>query len=402
MKINIFGITISIKRKTSKPEFISKKEIDATVYPRKAMLPATSLQQRILDKFRLTDTFRRSYGEYLFSENPKRASILSAVEAIKKYKHIDSVDMEAHRDLIIDMLYSKNVLGFTYLEYFLFNFENTPIPERTEFLSETLRDRYYSKLNNSKEDNQVLDDKFRTYELLRPYYGRDVISISGDDFNVFEAFVKAHPHFVMKPAYNYGGHGVDWINCSGTANLKELYDSLITKHKRIICEEPVIAPEYMKKIYPHAINTVRVVTYFDAPGEPVIITALLRTGRDNMHVDNFSSGGIISLIDLDSGVIISDGVDRVNNRFDAHPDTGTVFKGFQIQDWNNLLEKIRLLAKRVPNVRLIGWDMAASADKGWQVIEANAHPWIEIHQFCNYTGMRRLIEKTTEWKKHGI
>ena len=61
-----------------------------------------------------------------FNHRPKEEDLKNAVEAIKKYKHIDSVDMEAHRDLIIDMLYSKNVLGFTYLEYFLFNFEKVP------------------------------------------------------------------------------------------------------------------------------------------------------------------------------------------------------------------------------------------------------------------------------------
>lgn len=383
-------------------EYITKSEIDACIYQRKALQPITTLQQNILNCYRLTDSYRRSYGEYLFEQNPNRESIQSAIDSIKRYKHIDNVDVNEYRDLIIDLLYSKYVLGFKFIEYFLFGFENTPIFDRMNYLSENMRDHYYSKLNDSKKDNHVLDDKYLAFQLLESYYNRDVISVSENDFDVFSEFVKKHPRFIMKPMGNYGGHGVSWVECTKHGKIKKTYKSLVSENKHFVCEEPIIAPDYMKKMYPNAINTVRVLTYYDAPNDPVVIAALLRVGQNGSVVDNFSSGGIIASIDKDTGIINSNGVDKLNHRYKVHPDTGVPFAGFQIENWNELISTVKKLPLLLPKVRLIGWDMAASDTKGWQVIEGNAHPWIEIHQFCEPKPLKPTFEKEMEWEKHGI
>lgn len=390
-----------MNKRTNSPH-ISKTEVDAVLYQRKAMLPATELQQRILNTYRLTDEYRRSYGEYLFTQNADRESIKNAIKSIKHHKHISSVDVAEFRDMIIDMLYSKYVLGFKFYEYFLYDFEHTPIHDRFCFLSSNLQKRYYSKLNNSKEHNAILDNKFLAYELLRPWYGRDVVSIDKSNFDVFAGFVKVHPKFIMKPSGNYGGHGVSLIEYDGSTDLRHLYDLLIEKSDKFICEELVIAPEYMKRLYPHSINTVRMLTYYNGTDAPIVLAALLRVGQNGSVVDNFSSGGIIAAIDINTGVINSGGVDLSNRRYTVHPDSGVPFEGFQIEKWDELMSLVKQTPRLLPQVRLIGWDLAASADKGWQIIEANAHPWIEIHQFCHPKGFRQMIEEATEWKKHGI
>lgn len=385
-------------------EYISKREIDAVLYQRKALLPSTDLQRRIINTFRLSETFRRSYGEYLFEQDADRKSIQTAINAIKKYKHMTEVNVEEYRDLIIDLIYSKYILGFKHLEYFLFDFEHTPILDRMNFLSENKRDYYYSKLNDCKEENRILDNKYSAFQLLKPYYNRDVINVSGGDgdLEAFTSFAKAHPRFIMKPAGNYGGKGVSWVECGEQTDINELYNSLVSENKRFVCEEPVIAPDYMKKMYPNSINTVRVLTYYNAPDEPVIVAALLRVGQKGAVVDNFSSGGIIAAIDINTGVVNTGGVDKINNRYATHPDTGTAFEGFKIENWEELIPIMKKLPLLLPKVRLIGWDMAASVNNGWQVIEGNVHPWIEMHQFCGPKGLKPMLEKVTEWEKHGI
>ena len=214
--------------------------------------------------------------------------------------------------------------------------------------------------------------------------------------------MKKHPQFILKPSGNYGGHGVSWVEYRKGSNAKKLYDALVEKNKRFICEEPVIAPEYMKKMYPNSINTVRVLTYYNGTDEPVVVAALLCVGKGGAVVDNFSSGGIIAELDIDTGIITSNGVDKLNNRYVTHPDTGTQFRGFRIEQWNELLTLVKRLPPMLPQVRLIGWDIAASANNGWQIIEGNAHPWIEIHQFCRPQGFKRRLAEVTEWKKYGI
>ncbi len=338
----------------------------------------------------------------MFANNPDSKQICTAFDVLKRCKHIDSADISEYRDIIIDMLYSKLVLGFKYYEYFHYNFENTPICDRFEFLSNNIRNSYYSKLNNSRKHNNILNDKFLAYKLFKPYYGRDMISVTEKDFDAFSSFVQAHCRFLLKPSGNYGGNGISWIECDHNTDIRALFDKLVYEHKKFICEEAVIAADYMKKLYPNSINTVRVLTYYNEPDEPVVLCALQRVGQNRSVVDNYSSGGIIASIDLDSGIINSGGVDKNHYHYTSHPDTGVKFEGFKIENWNELLSLVKQTAKLLPQVRLIGWDMAASANKGWQIIEANAHPWVEMHQFCRSEGLRRFFEEKTEWKKHGI
>jgi hypothetical protein len=99
------------------------------------MRPASGVQNRILDAFRLTEEFRKSYGEYLYELDDNRESIQTAIKYIKRCKHVEDVDKYEYKELIIDLLYTKYVLGLNYYEYFLFDFENVPINERLDYLS---------------------------------------------------------------------------------------------------------------------------------------------------------------------------------------------------------------------------------------------------------------------------
>ena len=59
--------------------------------------------------------------------------------------------------------------------------------------------------------------------------------------------------------------------------------------------------EAVSAIYPHSVNTVRVLTCVDADRRPVVLAALLRLGTGRRHVDNASAGGIFVGIDLATG-----------------------------------------------------------------------------------------------------
>lgn len=60
----------------------------------------------------------------------------------------------------------------------------------------------------------------------------------------------------------------------------------------------------------------------------------------------------------------------MGNNYTYHPDTNIKLVGFQIPKWNEAVETAINLAKQVPDVRYVGWDLALTAD-GWVMIEGN-------------------------------
>jgi len=62
--------------------------------------------------------------------------------------------------------------------------------------------------------------------------------------------------------------------------------------------------------------------------------------------------------------------------FDRHPVTNIVFDGYQLPNWDILIEAVKNAALVIPEARTIGWDVAI-IDSGVSLIEGN-HDWDKI------------------------
>ena len=122
-----------------------------------------------------------------------------------------------------------------------------------------------------------------------------------------------------------------------------------------------------------------------------------RTGRGLSIVDNAGAGGIMAGVNPISGIVITDAADEAGNMYSSHPDTGFEFKGFQIPRWDELCHVMSECAKMFPNIRMIGWDMALSDSRGWQVIEGNCQSQLNVFQMTTREGMRSQLERDIEW-----
>jgi hypothetical protein len=99
---------------------------------------------------------------------------------------------------------------------------------------------------------------------------------------------------------------------------------------------------------------------------------MLKTNSTNEPMDNFSQGGIVIGIDLDTGKLKKNGIMQYpqNQMFTHHPLTGTEFLGFQIPFWQEL-KKLAEKAQRVfDQIKSVGWDIAVTPN-GPVIIEGN-------------------------------
>jgi len=138
-----------------------------------------------------------------------------------------------------------------------------------------------------------------------------------------------------------------------------------------LLQQRVEQHDALKRLYPHALNTMRIVT-FNNHGSVEVFNAAMRIGTGNKHVDNWGAGGIAVGIDLDAGMLRQKGFYKpVYGRLvEVHPDTGVCLHGFAIPFFNESIELVKNVHRYLYGIHSIGWDVAVTPD-GPIIIEAN-------------------------------
>ena len=180
----------------------------------------------------------------------------------------------------------------------------------------------------------------------------------------------------IKPIKGRGGKGI----IIGTKSEKKYYDSegtaidfdyLNSLPDDYIIESGLNQNEYLNKVYPHSINTLRVVTKRNNNGSTEIVGIALRMGIKGMQIDNGCSGGIAIGIDKDSGKAVTEYARYTcGNKLYHHPDSGFNFADLHINNWDEIRENILMFSRKLVLINLVGWDIALT-DNGPVVIEIN-------------------------------
>ena len=171
-----------------------------------------------------------------------------------------------------------------------------------------------------------------------------------------------------------GEDGGVWLNGEDASHS---WIDFVAGLEDYVVTEVVDNDERTKSIFPHCLNTIRLVTMTETKtAEPFIGAAVHRFGvRETIPTDNWSGGGICCRIDLDTGVMgpgvrhprNTDGVLEWHSR---HPDTGEGLEGVQVPRWDEVKATLLGLCKKVPFIKYAGWDLAVTTT-GIQVVECN-------------------------------
>ena len=95
------------------------------------------------------------------------------------------------------------------------------------------------------------------------------------------------------------------------------------------------------------------------------------------------------LLDVDTGIVTTQGADLMEHRFLLHPTTGLTIPGFQVPQWEQVRRTVEEAVTLVPNAIIVGWDVAVTA-QGPVLIEGNAYPSVQIMQTAGMQGLKRL------------
>ena len=150
------------------------------------------------------------------------------------------------------------------------------------------------------------------------------------------------------------------------------------------------------------LTTVRVLTLLRR-GQPTMLRACWKIPCGFNSADNFwRDGNLLAQLDLDSGRVLRV-VQRVDRDFDEishHPETGESFADLAVPNWSDVVGVALEAAKVIPELPLVGWDVAP-VDDGAVLVEFNETPDLRLHQIADRRGIldSTLTEVLAERKR---
>lgn len=226
-------------------------------------------------------------------------------------------------------------------------------------------------------------------------YTPDMLSCSYDDIRK-QLFENNFEKIFMKPAKGYGGKDINIFHKTKHGHYETRKNSIFNDQflgrmggkNDYIIQSGVIQDPEISKIYPHSVNTCRIITE-NKNGTVRLVCALLRMGRGQSEVDNASSGGICTHININNGKFGDFAISYDGEKFAKHPDTQFTFSNQGISRWNDIKTYTAESAGKLPFFTYIGWDIALTPD-GPVAIEINRSPAADIMEKTAY-GLREAF-----------
>lgn len=278
--------------------------------------------------------------------------------------------------------------------YFMYGFDRKDCHDQKNFIN-------YRKFASSRDKHNlsffpnyacVLRDKVLFSAFLRMFgiMGPESVALIRNDkvflFQTHEtvsvdAFLDMNQDVFVKLLTGECGKGVFPLRDSGFSReeLRRMFASSV-----FLVEKRVEQHHVISEMYPHAVNTIRLVTYKDpSTGKIDVLPSVMRIGVNGAKVDNWSQGGIAVGINMKDGTLKKEGLYRpeIAKVAYCHPNSGVVFDGFKIPFFNKAVSDAIFLHSNL-NIQSIGWDIAIS-ENGPVFIEGNDNWEVSLNQACN-------------------
>lgn len=265
-------------------------------------------------------------------------------------------------------------------DYFRYEFYKKSDYERSRFITYRRSQRLIKQYNNPEftkffQEKQLFNTKFNEF-LGREWI--DCSKASGDDF---ASFVHRHGCILMKPLR--GGQGKGIFKLSD----KDIRTFELERHKDFLAEQIIVQHPKMALLNSSSVNTIRVLTF-----KGKVIACALRIGGEGAIVDNLHSNGVCAHLDVKKGIIDNLCINNKLEKFLYHPGSHIQLVGFQVPNWDKVIQTAKAAARVVPEVQYIGWDIAVT-ENGTALIEGNHDPGHDVVQMIAQTGLYRDIQK---------
>lgn len=320
-----------------------------------------------------------SFYKYLFSAHYK--------EFFASLKLVAKKEKRCFLVLLIDSIILMLRFGFGMADYLNYELYKKGKKERREYISTKEEGLFYAKVSPA-EYKKRFTVKPRFLKEFSDYTKREFLVPAEAKFEDFLAFLERNPVFMSKPYDGLAGQEVKKEYAKDIEDKRAYFENAV--EKRYFFEELVRQHEGMNRLCPTSVNTLRIMTFNDH-GKSRIFWMGLRVGNGINPVDNFHAKGMGAVIDMETGRLCGEAVDKSLNRFSEHPTTKVRFDGFEIPCFKEAKELVLKASLEDEHILVVGWDVAIS-EKGPLLIEGNRRPGFDLVQVVSRRGRRDVVE----------
>ena len=268
--------------------------------------------------------------------------------------------------ITLDMLWAAVRHETAFQDYFDWDFHTLDRRERRTFMTHPKSNHLALRLN-APEERATFADKSQFNVRFAAYLGREWIDLRSCTDDELRSFLNRHPRVIAKIADSLGGDGIVAYSSAQVTDLTRFrFDRLA--HRQVLLEQFLTQHPEMARLNTSSVNTLRIVTYLDGSGVVHTLARVLKMGNGG-DVDNFSDGGMYTMLD-EHGVALHPAFDGAGRVFRVHPLSATSIVGFTVPHWAAVESLVNDLAREVPAIPYVGWDIAITRE-GAVVIEGN-------------------------------
>lgn len=315
---------------------------------------------------------KRADGTYSKKGFIARAFQLWSIQSFKRFKHkyFPNCNFLWSIRLFFDAVWCSIRYGAIYDDYFEYRLWEKSHYARNLYVTKGRSRKIQGIFNSSGNaeftyNKQLFNKEYARFRTVKDY------TFPGD-IESFKKFVQdSNYKIIAKPKFGSSGQGIFVPDVTTDAQIADVYAKL-SNDNAYFCEEFFRQTGPLGEVNPTSVNTLRLVTLNDSK-DIHIMAAFVRFGGKGAVVDNFHSSGFGCEVDINSGIIVSGGIDIDGNKIYFHPASNKLVLGIQIPQWDKVLNLVKEAAMVHPEIGFTGWDFAISENQIC-IIEANEQP----------------------------
>lgn len=319
-----------------------------------------------------------AFYSYIFSANYKKF--------FNTLKEISKKENKSYIGMTLDTGYCVFRYGLGLSDYTNFKIYNKTRKERKEYVGTRLENKFYEIVSPSAYKKRYTI-KYDFLEDFKEFTKRDFIVPNEQNYEEVLKFLEKHDAFMSKPYDGLAGRDVKKEYTKNIKNKKQFWEECIKN--RIFLEELVVQHSEMNKLCEKSVNTIRIMTFNDH-GNPRIIWMGLRVGNGVNSIDNFHAQGMGVNIDINTGKLVGNAIDKDLNEFKEHPTSHIKFDGFQIPCFEEAKQMVLKASLKSDKILVVGWDVAISENEPI-IIEGNRRPGFDLVQVLSNKGRKDII-----------
>ncbi|WP_434969265.1 sugar-transfer associated ATP-grasp domain-containing protein [Microbacterium sp. bgisy207] len=267
--------------------------------------------------------------------------------------------------ILADMLWSAGVRQVGFQDYVDYDFAILNREERATYMTHPVSNELSQRYDDPRF-RALFHDKIAFNRTFAPFLRREWMTITPENAAELRDFVERNGTVVVKEPIGQAGSGVHRYHAEDVTDWTMFHRGLLERGE-LLAEEVITQHPTLASFCPGTVNTTRVTTFFD--GERTHILAMAQKFGRGAVSDQMSFGGFYSMLD-DHGRALGPGYDSHGHVHEFHPDTGERIADFVLPMLDDVTAFIDEVARVVPTVRYVGWDIVVSPT-GPVLVEGN-------------------------------